>query len=392
MKLEMNVDVSFDDFKLMASLSLDAPIAALFGPPGSGKSTMLGMIAGTVSPQRGWIRLGDELLFDAGGGIRVPASQRRIALVGGRLSIYPHRCARDYLQEAHGLCRDRAGKPSVSEVCRFMQIEDLVEVSYGELDYHQRQRIAVAKALLGAPRLLLIDILKDEGFDRPLKALVPFLKSIQDIYGISVIYVSDDLRGILDSSDQLVLMADGQILGAGDTADLVAERLVTGHTPLRGIENILQVTLLAHERAQGCSIGYYYGTQLVLPLAEEFQASAELEVCVRSNDIALSRRLVEGISIQNQIKGRVCTVISSSRHALVQIDCGTTLLAGISLKALSEMQIREGDVVYCLIKAHAFRYVRRAVQKPALFAAQDDLQDPALDADDLMLSTFQRRH
>ena len=83
--LEIDVSVSFEEFKLTASLSLDAPIAALFGPAGSGKSTVLGVIAGTVTPQRGWVRLGGEMLFDQESGLRVPASQRRVGWVGGRL-------------------------------------------------------------------------------------------------------------------------------------------------------------------------------------------------------------------------------------------------------------------------------------------------------------------
>mgnify|MGYP006290026933 CR=1 FL=1 len=121
MKLEMDVDVRFDEFKLAACLSLEAPLAALFGPAGAGKSTILGLIAGTVNPRKGWIRLGEDLLCDTGSGIRVPASQRRIGMVSGKLSIYPHRCARDYLEE--GLHQGRGAQSSLLEMARFMEIE-----------------------------------------------------------------------------------------------------------------------------------------------------------------------------------------------------------------------------------------------------------------------------
>lgn len=360
--LEIDVSVSFEEFKLTASLSVDAPITALFGPAGSGKSTVLGIIAGTVTPQRGWVSLWGEILFDQESGLRVPTSQRRVGLVEGRLTIYPHRTIRDFLEEGFRSVRMGQSALTVSEVARFMQIEDVIDRVYSDLNQLQRQRIALARALVASPRLILIDTLYDEGLPLLMTGLLPDLKRIHQFFGIPIIYVSDDLRSILESSDQLVVMSEGRILGAGETAHLVTERLMTPATPLKGIENVLPVTLSAHIRDQGCSIGYYYGTQLVLPLAEHWPLKAQVQVMVRSNDIALANRHIEGISIQNQIRGRVCAVIESSRHAIVQIDCGTTLLVGISLKALSEMKIKEGDSVYCLVKSHAFSFVESAAR------------------------------
>ena len=355
--LEIDVSVSFDEFKLTASLSLDAPIAALFGPSGAGKSTVLGIIAGTVTPQHGWVRLGGTVFFDQKSGVRVPAAQRKVGLVGGCLSIYPHKTARDFLDEAFRSARTGHTALTVSEVSRLMQVEDCIDNAYSDLNQLQRQRIALAHVLLASPRLVLIDTIYDEGFPLPMNGLIPFLKRIREVYGIPLLYVSDDLSNILQSSDQLVLMAEGRVLGAGVTAHLVADRLITQSTPLKGLENVLPVTLSAHDWEQGCSIGYYFGTPLVLPLAEHLSIASHTKVIVRSNDIALAKRYIEGISIQNQIRGRVCAVIKSSRHALLQIDCGTTLLVGISLKALFEMKIQEGDSVYCLAKTHAFSYV-----------------------------------
>lgn len=392
MKLEMDIDVSFDAFKLAAVLSLDAPIAAIFGPPGSGKSTVLGAIAGVVNPQKGWIRVGEELLYDARNGIRVPASQRHIRLVGGRLTIYPHRYARDFLEEGVRSMRHSEAHEPMSEIVRLMKIEELLDVPYSELDYQQRQRVAIAYALLGAPRLLLVDTFTDDGMNCSIKPLLPFIRHIREHCGVSVIYVSDDLRSILESAEQLVLMAEGRILGAGDTNSLLAERIVTGYTPLKGIENIMLVTLISHEKEQGCSIGYYYGTQLILPLLEELSVSTDVEVCVRSNDIALAKRPVDGISIQNQIKGRICTIIKVSRHAIVQIDCGTTILAGISLKALNEMQLKEGDVVYCLIKTHAFSYQMQTNKMPSLTIRQGNKRDQSIDASRIIPIPSHRRH
>lgn len=138
--------------------------------------------------------------------------------------------------------------------------------------------------------------------------------------------------------------------------DTVPDRQGLAAADLTAIENLLLVTIYDHEPENGCTIAHYYGTELVLPSQLSLPKGASTRVAVRSNDIALSKRYISGTSIQNQIKGRICTVIRGAGHAVVQVDCGSTMLAGISLRALKQMDLREGDTVYCLIKAHAFTY------------------------------------
>jgi molybdate transport system ATP-binding protein len=96
-----------------------------------------------------------------------------------------------------------------------------------------------------------------------------------------------------------------------------------------------------------------FGQPLILPLRPQFGIDSQTQVSIRANDIALSRGFIEGISIQNQIKGRICALIVNGDSFIVQVDCGCTLLAEITPGAYRDMALREGDWVYCLIKTHA---------------------------------------
>ena len=379
--LELDVKLSLQQFNLSAALALDSPVTAFFGPAGAGKSTLLGVIAGTVTPQRGWIKLGGEVLFDASKGIRIPFNQRRIGFVSRNPVIYPHLSVRSYLLDAVERTPSSDRHFSFDEIVSLLDLEILLDRHPQQLSGIEKQRVALAHALLGAPRLLLMDETnKDLSCETSISPIVPFLTRVRDTLGIPVIYVTNSLSDVLQLTDKMVLMANGRVLGVGDINRLIAEQILAANSSLQVFDNLLPVTIRNHETETGCTIAYYYGIEVVLPIAPHLKINGPTRISVKSNNIALSKSYLTGISIQNQIKGRICAIIRSSEQAIVQIDCGTTLLAGVSLKALQEMDLHEGDRVYCLIKAHAFSYVAESVEA-AEAAEPQSLEPVAANAD-----------
>lgn len=127
---------------------------------------------------------------------------------------------------------------------------------------------------------------------------------------------------------------------------------VTAHPPM---QNTLPALIIEHDLINRCTlVETRYGTALMLPLREDLPRGAAVNVAISSNDIALSRHYIDGISIQNQIHGRICAIIPNENNVLVQVDCGNTWLVRISLKAYRDMKLQEGDNVYCLAKTQAF--------------------------------------
>jgi molybdate transport system ATP-binding protein len=369
--LEMDVELKVKQFTLSAQLAIDAPITALFGPAGAGKSTLLQMITGTMNAQQGWIKFAGETLFDSRQGIRLPARRRRIGLVSGDPTAYPLRPVKTHLQDAYTYRPKGADAIGFDEVVDLLGIEPLLDKHSHELSAAEKPRAALAHTLMASPRLLLVDDYAKSPGQEFTDEYLALLSRVGEKLGLPIVYVPRSLEEALRLTRRMVFIAHGKILGAGDIADIVNERILLAATAPQSIENTLPVTILDHDAGHGCTLAYYRGTELVLPIAPVLAKGESTLVSIRSSEIALSRKRLAGISIQNQIKGRICAIIRTPEYAMVQVDCGHALLAAVSLRALDDMDLREGDTVYCLAKAQAFTYAGEKNRlSPADFHAQ----------------------
>ncbi len=357
--LEIDVKFRANQFNLSAQLTIDAPITALFGPAGAGKSTLLHMISGDMNAQQGWIKFGGETLFDSRLGIRLPARQRRVGLVSDDPAAYPPCPVQAHLRNAYRQ-RPKDADPALGfeAMLDFLELRPLLDKHAQKLSIPDKRRVALAHALMTAPRLLLIDAAGTASGPAFADDYLALLNRVGAALNIPIIYVPRTLEEALRLTRRMVFMAQGEILGAGDIADIVNERILLAGPP-RSIESSLPVTIAEHDARHGCTLAHYYGTELVLPIAPDLAKGESTLVSIRSNDIALSKQRLDGISIQNQIKGRICAIIKTTEYAMVQVDCGTALLVAVSLRALDDMGLREGDTVYCLAKAQAFAYADR---------------------------------
>lgn len=355
MLLEMNVALRRGNFDLVSDLSIEDQSIGLLGRSGAGKSTILGLLAGTLVPQSGRIVLDGKILFDSDKGIQVPREQRPIGAVLQHDSLNATETVKTYLSSAY----QRTLKPrrglKLERLIDFLDIGQVLKQPMGRLSTGERQRVLLAKALVKSPKLLLLDdFLATMG--QFSYAVTPFLKRLQSELKLPVFYASPALDDMLQFSEQIVVVSQGRVLGLQSLDNLLSDADLLQKLGLRQIENNLRVMICAHDIKNRCTLAKTYGIELVLPLRQELPLGAWMDISISSNDIALSRHYLEGISIQNQIKGQICALIPSQQGILVQVDCGSVLLAGITLKACQDMRLKEGDSVYCLAKTHAFNY------------------------------------
>jgi molybdate transport system ATP-binding protein len=213
--LSVDVEKKLGDFTVKAAFAGDRAVTALFGPSGSGKTSIVNMIAGLITPDRGRIAVDGEALFDGAHGIDQPAHRRRIGYVFQDGRLFPHlSVARnlDYGRWMSGKARDEA---QVKHVTELLNIGHLLKRRPGALSGGERQRVALGRALLMQPRLMLLD--------EPLASLdaarkseiLPYFQRLRDETKLPMIYVSHDPNEVKALASRVVLLDDGRVKAAG---------------------------------------------------------------------------------------------------------------------------------------------------------------------------------
>ena len=364
MLLEMNVKLRRGHLDLMTQLSISDASVGLFGKSGAGKSTVLGLIAGTIQPQSGHIVLDGKILYDSSKGIVMPREQRPVGAVLQFDCTHSAETVRDNLTAAFNRTLKHRRIFKLDFLIGLLELEPILNHAIALLSAGEHQRVALARSLLKSPRLLLLDETFAAIGNGYRIQLLPILKRLQKELGLPVLYASQSLGEILGLTDRLIVLEQGKVLHNGLLLDIAKQHDMLRYLGIRQIDNILPVTLHSHDTSSGCSLAHSFGIPLALPLRSYLAVGSQTQVSIRANDIALSRNYISGISIQNQIKGQICALIPSGESLIVQVDCGGTLLAEITPGACRDMALQEGEDIYCLIKTRTITYLAELDAQP----------------------------
>ena len=213
--LTFDAEKKLGDFTLAARFESGAGVTALFGPSGAGKTTIANMIAGLVTPDRGRIALDDMTLFDDAQRINVPVHRRRIGYVFQEGRLFPHMTVAQNLDYGRWMCGVKKDAAERERVVALLDLGAILNRRPGKLSGGERQRVAVGRALLMRPRLLLLDE-PLASLDAGRKAeILPYLVRLRDEARIPMVYVShqpDEVRTIATS---VVRIASGRVAGVG---------------------------------------------------------------------------------------------------------------------------------------------------------------------------------
>jgi molybdate transport system ATP-binding protein len=213
--LGVDVEKRLGDFYLSARFATSNGVTAVFGPSGAGKTTLVNMISGLIAPDRGRIAIDDAVLFDSEKQINLPPHRRRIGYVFQEGRLFPHLSVKrnlDYGRRMCGLPRDDA---QMQRIVALLDIGNLMDRRPGKLSGGERQRIAIGRALLMRPRLLLLD--------EPLASLdaarkrdiLPYLERLRDEAGVPMVYVSHQAAELRRIATSVVRLIAGKVEAAG---------------------------------------------------------------------------------------------------------------------------------------------------------------------------------
>jgi molybdate transport system ATP-binding protein len=343
-------------FKLDTKLELDASITGLFGPSGAGKSTLLGIMAGLIKSDRGRFVVHGDCLFDSDRKIDMSIHQRRIGMVFQDSQLFPHLSVRNNLVYGLNLLPTKERRFSFDHIVELLEVGHLLKQLPGQLSGGEKQRVALGRALLASPRLLLLDE-PLAALDSRLKSqILPFLRRVKEQIQIPMVYVSHSINEILYLTQTVAIIQDGKIIASGNFHEVINNNDALSLAHSLGLDNVIQAKVLRHDLEFGYTVAGQGNMQIMLPYID-IAVGSTISISVPASNVALSKTAIEGITIQNQLPGIVAAIHKVDHRVLVTVDAGCKLIAEVTGKAVSDLGISQGDKVYCLVKAQAMRYL-----------------------------------
>ena len=350
MSLFVSVEKRLGDFSLQTEFRSDSRTLGLFGPSGSGKSTLFNLLAGMQNPDNGVIRLGRQLLFSSVGRTCLPPRQRRIGLVFQQGLLFPHLNVLDNLLFGYKRLPRTERLIAPDKVIDVLQLEPLLKRRAPELSGGERQRVALGRALLCSPRLLLLDEPLSALDDRLKGQIIPFLLAVQKEFALPYLLISHSLEEMRLLTDEVLLIERGVLTGKSHPDEIARQSLGTS----AGYLNLLDIS--AARRRQGLWF-FSWGEQSLALVANSDQVGQHYSLS--SKDILLCREHPCAISARNLLNCRVSRLIRFKGQVGVELDCGLgrKLVSQVVEQAATELDLKLGDVVYAVFKASAFRKV-----------------------------------
>ncbi len=381
-QLHINARLSLPDFDLNIneSMSLDG-VTAIFGPSGSGKSTLLRTIAGFEQPQSGTINCAGQLWYDSEQRVNVPPHHRSVGYmfqdarlfshldVGGNLSYAQKR--RDSLKSRRSASKNRNGftnrsggslesRSGAVESLTYTHVVDVLDLgtllkrSVTALSGGERQRVALARTLLTAPLLLLLD--------EPLSALdqarkediLPYLENLQREFGIPTLYVSHDIDEVAHLADRMVVLANGSVKAQGPTPEMLERFDLEPYTGRFEAGVLVEGEVSGHDNRLHLTRVDLHGASLTIPMAKEVEVGKRVRLRIRARDVAIAIQPPQGLSIRNVLPGTLVKIVTEPENGSAQtiIDVGgPRIRARLTLAAVEDLNLREGLPVYALIKS-----------------------------------------
>lgn len=327
-------------------------ITALFGPSGCGKTTTLRCVAG-LERLPGRLAFGGETWQDETRFL--PPHKRPVGYVFQEASLFPHLSVTGNLR--YGLRRAADRGVAFDEVVGLLGLAHLLDRAPARLSGGERQRVAIGRALLSQPRLLLMDE-PLAALDRDSKdEILPYLERLHDVLAIPVLYVSHDLAEVERLADHLVLLEGGRVRAAGPLAELIADP----ELPLArraGVAAVLEGRVVAVDAEFGLARVAVAGGELLAPESAG-PVGTRRRLRVQAEDVSLCRVRPEATSILNVLPARVSDILDGEgRQATVLLGLGEAgdgarLLARISARSRAHLDLRPGDPVFAQVKGVA---------------------------------------
>lgn len=331
------------NFLLDVAFTAGPGVTALFGPSGAGKSSIVHVLAGLTRPAQGRVVLEGHTVLDTEKGIFVPPEKRRAGMVFQDARLFPHMNVEANLLFGWRRMGKRAGAAEIARVIALLGLEPLLQRAPRHLSGGEKSRVALGRALLASPDILLLDE-PLANLDGPRRAeILPWLERLRDIAQVPIFYVSHALEEVARLADQVVLLDQGKLVGSGGVFEVLA-----GWGAERPLGAVLQATV--GERENGLTALHFEGGALLV--AEAGEKGRKVRVRIGADEILIARQAPSAISANNVLPVIITAVGVEGAQARVTMRCGSAkFLARITAASVQRLGLAPDVAAFAVIKS-----------------------------------------
>jgi molybdate transport system ATP-binding protein len=355
------------NFDLSAAFESSGRLTALYGASGSGKTSLINIIAGLIRPDRGKVSVDGKVLSDSDAGIFVPPHRRGIGYVFQEARLFPHLTVDQNLRYGRWFTAPARRYVGHGDVVELLGIGHLLKRMPHNLSGGERQRVAIGRALLASPRLLLMDEPLASLDDARKAEILPFIERLRDEANVPIVYVSHSITEVLRLATDVIVLSAGRVVAAGPAAAVLADRALLADADKGEAGSLIELTVRSHDDEFGLTeLNSAQGIWRLPRIAAE--AGRKLRVRVRARDVMLATQEPKGISALNVL---ACTIQgiaeTSAADALVTLESGRDIiLARTTRKSIHDLKLKPGKKVFALVKSVTFDPNDPAQAMPAM--------------------------
>lgn len=350
--LDLRMTHRLGRFDVDVAFTAPQGVTVLFGKSGSGKTTVVNTVAGLLKPQSGVLRLDGETLMDSASGLFLPPHRRRLGYIFQDARLFPHLSVRQNLMFGRWFAPRHARGTPVDPIIAMLDLAPLLDRRPGALSGGERQRVAIGRALLSGPRMVLAD--------EPLSALdearraeiLPYFERLRDEVSVPILYVTHSVAEVARLATTVVALDKGRVVAQGAAADVLGNPAVT---PLgaRAAGAVISARLVAQDD-DGLSVLDAGGVRFLLPRVSHPMGTV-LRLRITAHDVILSRHRPEGLSALNIIGGTVEELRQGDGPgALVALSTPAgRILARITRRSATALELAPGAECYAVVKSVA---------------------------------------
>lgn len=379
MSLLIDVRHRLGGFHLEARFETQGHLTALFGRSGSGKTSLINIIAGLIRPDHGLVQVNGDTLVDTARDVFLPKHRRRVGYVFQEGRLFPHLSARQNLLYGRWFTPPSERREQLDHIVDLLGIVPLLDRRPGQLSGGEKQRVAIGRALLASPRLLLMDEPLASLDDARKGEILPYIERLRDETRIPIVYVSHSVPEVARLATTMVLLSNGKVVATGAVADVMARLDLFPLTGRHEAGAVLEMQVASHDTDYELTTLQSAAGALRVP-AIDLAIGAQLRVHIRARDVVIGLTAPEDLSALNALPGTIAELGPADGPIVdIRVDLnGETLLARVTRLTVDRLGLAPGRQVFAIIKSIALDRRSLGRRRPAADKAAGPLDDITL--------------